>query len=67
MNPQAGQQNDDMTPLEALTLALYLSLTAPDDHKAAQAAELAEQIARGMQPADVEKAQRRALIRYKDN
>ena len=63
MKPQEGQQIK--TSLEALTEALYLALIAPDDHRAAQAAELAEGIARGMEPSEVEEAQRRALIRYK--
>ena len=34
-----------MTQLQALTQCLVLAITAPDDHKAQRAGELAEQIA----------------------
>tara|TARA_R110000822_G_scaffold126195_2_gene261399 strand:+ start:252 stop:428 length:177 start_codon:yes stop_codon:yes gene_type:complete len=37
-----------MTQIEALTQCLVLALTAPNDQKAQQAAELAEQIAHGL-------------------
>ena len=37
-----------MTQIEALTQCLVLALVAPNDQKAQQAAELAEQIAHGL-------------------
>jgi hypothetical protein len=37
-----------MSQIEALTQCLVLALTAPNDQKAQQAAELAEQIAQGL-------------------
>lgn len=50
-----------MTQLQALTQCLILALTAPDDEKAAQAAELAEQIAQGLTQKQVEQCKKQAL------
>jgi hypothetical protein len=40
--------NYSITQSEVLTRCLVLALTAPNDEKAAQAAELAEQLAKGL-------------------
>lgn len=50
-----------MTQIDALTQCLVLALTAPDDQKAQQAAELAEQIAHGLSVDQVEKCKVAAL------
>jgi hypothetical protein len=50
-----------MTQIEALTQCLVLALTAPNDQKAQQAAELAEQIAHGLTVDQVEKCKVAAL------
>jgi len=52
MNPQ--------TDLEALTLALWLGITAPTEDSAAEAVEYAETLARSLSPQQVEEAQRAA-------
>jgi len=52
MNPQ--------TDLEALTLALWLGITAPTEDGAAEAVEYAETLARSLSPQQVEEAQRAA-------
>jgi len=51
-----------MTQSQALIKALHLALTAPDDARAAMAANLAESIATGLTSAQVEAAKARALI-----
>lgn len=53
-----------MTQTQALTKALILALTAPTDEKAAQAAELAEQIAQGLTKKQVENCKKSALIAW---
>ena len=50
-----------MTQLQALTKALVLALIAPDDQKAEQAANLAEQIAFGLSVDEVEQCKVKAL------
>ena len=50
-----------MTQLQALTQCLVLAITAPDDHKAQRASELAEQIARGLSVDQVEECKAQAL------
>ena len=50
-----------MTQIEALTQCLMLALVAPDDQKAQQAAELAEQIANGLTVDQVEQCKIAAL------
>ena len=53
-----------MTQSQALTKALHLALTAPDDARAAMAASLAESIAAGLTSAQVDKAKASALISF---
>jgi len=50
-----------MTQIQALTQALVLALIAPDDQKAEQAANLAEQIAFGLSVDQVENCKNEAL------
>ena len=50
-----------MTQLQALTQCLILAITAPDDHKAQRASELAEQIAQGLTVDQVEDCKAQAL------
>ena len=50
-----------MTQSQALTQALILALIAPDDKKAQQASELAEQIAFGLSIDEVEQCKTAAL------
>jgi hypothetical protein len=53
------------TPREALTLALFLGLTAPTDAAAEEVIKFAERIAVGMSAADVTACKRNALARYR--
>lgn len=46
--------------VEALTLALYLAITAPTDEQADKAIAMAETLAAGMSEIDVKRAQRAA-------
>ena len=50
-----------MTQIDALTQCLMLALVAPDDQKAQQAAELAEQIAHGLTKKQVNQCKQAAL------
>ena len=50
-----------MSQIDALTQCLMLALVAPDDQKAQQAAELAEQIAHGLTVDQVEDCKAQAL------
>ena len=50
-----------MTQLQALTQCLVLAITAPDDHKAQRASNLAEQIAQGLSVDQVEDCKAQAL------
>lgn len=45
---------------DALVLALKLAITAPDDAKATQCVEMAEQIAANMSEIEVERAKKQA-------
>jgi hypothetical protein len=62
--PDAWQQSGrcPMSDQEALTEALILALTAVGPEKAAAAAALADRIAGGMSPTDVERAKGDALV-----
>jgi hypothetical protein len=57
--------NSPRSPKEALTLALFLAITAPTEAQAAQAVALAVQIAETLNPADVAAAKRNAARRAK--
>ena len=50
------------TPEEALTLALSLALTAPDDLKAKECSDIADSIAANLDAETIERCQQRALI-----
>jgi hypothetical protein len=50
-----------MTQLQALTQCLVLALTAPDDQKAEQASNLAEQLAYGLTVDQVEQCKQNAI------
>ena len=50
-----------MSQIEALTQCLVLALVAPNDQKAQQAAELAEQIAYGLTKKQVNQCKKKAL------
>jgi hypothetical protein len=50
-----------MTEKEALTLALKLAITAPDDKQSAEVLEIAETIAVGMDEATVDQCKATAL------
>tara|TARA_R100000781_G_scaffold93463_1_gene58051 strand:+ start:140 stop:331 length:192 start_codon:yes stop_codon:yes gene_type:complete len=50
------------TPEEALTLALSLALTASDDLKAKECADMADSIAATLDAETVERCKQRALI-----
>jgi hypothetical protein len=50
-----------MTQTQALTQALILALTAPNDAKSKQASDLAEQFAYGLTKNQVEKCKKAAL------
>lgn len=56
-----------MTQTQALTQALILAITAPDDDRATQAANLAESIAKGLDSAQVEKCKANALFILGEN
>jgi hypothetical protein len=51
----------EMSQIEALTQCLILALTAPNDQKAQQAAELAEQIAHGLTKKQVNQCKQAAI------
>jgi len=50
-----------MTQIQALTQCLVLALTAPDDQKAEQASNLAEQLAYGLSIDQVEQCKQDAI------
>jgi hypothetical protein len=52
---------------EALVSALTLAITAPDDTKAAQCVEIAENIAVKLSQLDVERAKKQASIEANKN
>ena len=45
----------------ALTLALFLAVTAPDETRSAECSRIADQLARGMDPDQVEACKEHAL------
>lgn len=47
-----------MTDVDALAEALYLSVTAPTEEQSRRAVKLAEKIAAGLSPFDVERAKK---------
>jgi hypothetical protein len=51
-----------MTQSQALTQALVLAITAPDDEKAQMAIELSEQLAMRLNSSQVEKCKANALL-----
>jgi hypothetical protein len=51
-----------MTNSQALTQALILAITAPDDHKAQQAIELSEELAQCLNSAEVDLCKADALL-----
>jgi hypothetical protein len=53
--------NYSITQSEVLTRCLVLALTAPNDEKAAQAAELAERLAQGLTMKQVNQCKKAAL------
>jgi hypothetical protein len=56
-----------MTQTQALTKALILAITAPDDDRANQAARLAESIAQGLNSYQVEQCKLDALEMIGEN
>jgi hypothetical protein len=56
-----------MTQTQALTKALILALTAPNDARAIQASELAESIAQGLNAKQVEQCKLDALEMIGEN
>jgi hypothetical protein len=56
-----------MTQTQALTKALILALTAPDDARAIQASDLAESIAQGLNADQVEQCKENALYILGEN
>ena len=55
----------DMTPVERLTGALLLALTAPSDTCASEAGDIADWLARDLSDAQVECCKAIALARWK--
>jgi len=55
-------RGNSMTQIQALTKALILAITAPDDDRANQAARLAESIAQGLNSDQVEQCKADALL-----
>ena len=51
-----------MTNSQALTQALILAITAPDDHKAQLAIELSEKLAQRLNSVEVEQCKANALL-----
>ncbi len=60
MNNTKATMTEPTNDVEALTLALYLAITAPTDEKAAQCVDIAESLASSMSEIDVKRAQRDA-------
>jgi hypothetical protein len=56
--------NYSITQSEVLTRCLVLALTAPNDEKAAQAAELAEQLAKGLTMKQVNQCKKAAMAQW---
>ena len=53
--------------MEAVTLGLFLSITAPTDQQSQQAAEMAESMAGGLSHDEVEEAKAKALKMAQEN
>ena len=53
-----------VTPKEALTLGLYLALSAPTEDKSKELAEMADSLAQGMPARDIEACKAIALAQY---
>lgn len=62
MAVKTNQRGDGMTQTQALTKALILAITAPDDDRAIHAARLAESIAQGLDFVQVEQCKADALL-----
>ena len=56
--------NYSITQSEVLTRCLVLALTAPNDEKAAQAAELAERLAQGLTKKQVNQCKKAAIAQW---
>lgn len=56
-----------MTNTQALTQALILAITAPDDFKALQAIQLSEELAQRLNSAEVEQCKANALYILGEN
>lgn len=54
------------TPREALTVALFLAITAETEEQSEMALALAEEVAAGLPPADITAAKRNAMRRVKN-
>ena len=63
LNPTGTQP---MTPVYALTNALYLALTAPSDAQAQRAKMLADHFASDLNVVEIDAAKERALIMWAD-
>ena len=54
-------KNDIRSQLDAVTIGLHLCLTAPDDEKARQAAELMESLSHGLTKQEIKRAKADAI------
>ena len=61
LSGQSFNIGEKMTQIEALTQCLVLAITAPNDEKANQASQLAEQIAQGLTKKQVNQCKKKAL------
>jgi len=66
LSAKEGQIMNFSTEYNALVSALTLAITAPDDAKATQCVEMAEQIAANMSEIEVERAKREAKTSAKE-
>tara|TARA_R110002012_G_scaffold175485_3_gene340342 strand:- start:584 stop:808 length:225 start_codon:yes stop_codon:yes gene_type:complete len=66
LSAKEGQIMNFSTEYNALLSALTLAITAPDDAKATQCVEMAEQIAANMSEIEVERAKREAKTNAKE-
>ena len=60
LSAKEGQIMNFLNQYDALVSALTLAITAPDDAKATQCVEMAEQIAANMSEIEVERAKKQA-------
>ena len=60
--PMRTIRGDSMTNAQALTQALILAITAPDDFKASKAIQLSEELAMRLNSAEVEQCKADALM-----